>query len=410
MSCTLPFQIDGIQWSEDPLIIENVGRTSTNVKAELTGFISSPDLATLTADIATLQTNSRISGLDLTITGVAGNVLHQILASDCYEAGPHIAFTVLDADGGLYRRVKATAVAKSHLAQLLHNYRLRIRTAVDGLVTVSQEGTLRPSAASAMFTSTVLPAFEAAYPSYLITFEVDYPFGTQISEAGATTSITDEITRYRINAVQLASPLPTGGTAVVVDGEVTQRSETDEQQRVTTTTEYELQLQPNTGDYTSLVNALRPASGTPGGTQLVRESVRFSKIKAWRLQVGFVQIGSADGDGLLNCTRTVTYVPNEQSFDIYTYPGISPIAVARPTTFTKVTDTGSMTSLGEFLPAPDPLVEIYAEPPSFKYTDISNAEKRTEWEYSMIDTTGEFSIIDVLPLIQRPTTVGTGVL
>jgi hypothetical protein len=414
MGCTLPLQIDGIAWNEDPLVVQDVGRTATTVKAEGVGYLDSADLITLASDIANLETTSRVSGVDLTITGISGAVLHRLRASDCYEGGPHIAFAVLDADGGLYRRVKFTVTAKCHFAQLLHNWRIKIATGIDGLSVITQQGSLQPAAASVLFSSTVLPAFQAAYPpaQYLITFDVDYPFGQQTSEGGQNTTITDETTRYQITGRQLASALPGGGgSAVVVEGEVIQRSSRDDQQRKTIITEYELQLKPNTGDYTSLVNALRPAQGTAGSTMLVGESVTFSSIKAWKLRVAFTQLGSADGDGLLNYTQVVTYTPGDTSYEIYTYPGTFPIAVARPTTFSKLTQTGSQTGLGEFYSAPDPLMTTFDNPPVLKYTDINNYEKRTEWEYSFIDVDNAADLTTILPSIQRPNPVTqTGVV
>ncbi len=412
MSCTLPLQVDGIQWSEDAQVVQDVGRTATTIKAEGHGFIASTSAAALAADIATLESTSRVSGQDFNLVGTGGTTLHSVLATDCYEGGPHISFTVLDGDGGFYRQVKFTVTAKCHYAQMLHNWRLRIATGLDGLVVVSQQGSLQPAASSTLFATTVLPAFKAAYPpdQYLITYEVDYANGHQISEAGAETDISDETTRYRISGVQLAGSLPAGGNVVVVDGEVTRRLETDEQQRQTIVTDYEVQLQPNTGDYMTLVAAMRPAQGGLGETQLISESVSFSRVKAWRLKASFTQLGSADNNGLLNYTQTIDYVPNEQSYETYTYPGIQPIAVARPTTFTRVSQSGSLTALGEFLPAPSPVLETYENPPHYRYTDISKTEKRTDWEYQLLDVTNFADIQSFLSLIRRPSTVGVGVI
>ena len=215
--------------------------------------------------------------------------------------------------------------------------------------------------------------------------------------------MTDVTCRYRLSAVQLASALPEG-SAGVVDGEVTVRSSTDEQRRLTTVTTYDLHLsQASGGSYATIVTALTPATGSPGAAQLLSQSVEVSRVHEFRLHCTFTQLGNADGSPLLEYSRTVRITAASQSYEVYVYPGISPIAVARPLTFAKIDDSGSMSGLAEYVLPPNPLTAYHDSEPNYAFTDVSNYQKKTDWQYSVWDLDGTVtsSLTTLLAAITR---------
>jgi hypothetical protein len=330
-------------------------------------------------------------------------MLHQLLASDCYDGGPHVGIEVLGKEGGGFRRIRATVSGKAKLSTLVSDYRLRTTTKVDGLHTIEQSGSIIEPVPGTYF-PTLLTAFQSAYnaSNYIVTYEVGNPVGLQQRSGGATTALTDSTCSYRISAVQLASPLPTGGSVTVVDGEVTLRTDRDEQQRLTTVYDYSLQLKvTGSPSYGSLVTAL-----TPSGS-IIKQKVDFSSIKAWKLNVSFTVLSSNDGDGLLEFAQTISVKTAATTYEQYTYAGISPIAVARPAVFARISQSGSMMGLGDFLAAPGPVIAYHADQPEFTYVDVSNYEKRTEWKYNLLDVDGVAGadLVSWLAGIARPVSV-----
>jgi hypothetical protein len=386
MACPLPMQVEDVQWSNSPIVQADVGQVATSVTATLEGFISCADPAALATAIAAIS-GAQVSGQDFNVSG-GGVVLYQLLASDCYENGPHIAFEILGGEGGGYRKVRATVAAKAFFASFLSAYRRRITTRSDGLLQIEQTGTITAPDPGSQFPA-VLTDFQTTYnsSSYVSSWEVSTPTATQQVSGGSTTHVTDFTCQYRISAEQLATALPTGGGCVVVDGEATTSTDRNEQQRLVTRTEYRLTLKPNTGSYTDLVAALRPTTGS-----ITDESVRFSKIKGWNLECAFTVLSSADGDGLLAHTRSLKITGNNQAYDVYTYPGATPIAVAKPTTLARISQSGTSTAApgtgGTYPAAESPVVSYFADQPSVTRTAISKYEVQTAWNYELIDVDG----------------------
>lgn len=379
LAAGVSMQVVSVSYKESPMLENELGRAGTTVLCQGEGFIQTADQATLQAAIAALTNKTRVSGADFTILGIGGVVVHQVLAAQCLEGGPHIGFEIPEDGGGpTLRRVKFDVQAKIIAIGILHSYKLKIATGPDGLITVTQTGAIVGVGSNLYFSGTVLGPFQTTYPSprFVVNYDATFP-------AEAVNSIDNLTTRYTMNAVQMAGLLPQDGGAKVVVGEVTQREDRDEQQRKTTVFEYDLTL--SSGDWNALLTSLRP---DPAANKIIRESANYSSIRQSRLRASFTILSSADGTTLLNYSRTVVITNPADNYEEFSYPGADPIAVLKPKTLPRLSDSGSATGLGVFPNKPAPLLEDFAQPPVYRLVDVSNYEKQISWDVEQLATDG----------------------
>ena len=377
---SLPMQLESYSYAETPIVEDGLGRTLTAIKAEGTGFLDTVDETTLAAAIAAISAVTTVSGTPLTITGIGGVVQHQVLPPTCVDGGPHVGFDVLEQNSSVHHReIKFTLSAKTIGSSALNVYKKRIVTLPDGRERVTQTGSLSGGNVQALFASIVLQPFLLGCPPglFVTTTEVEYPAGGNGSSSGVQC-------RYTLTAMELASQLPAGGITVgAVDGTVVFRQDRDEQQRLLTTTEYDLQL--STTNWSEIYTIVRP---TPtANAQIIRESCAFTSVRELRLRASFQVLSSAENAGLLNYRREITLTTGD-SFEEITYPGIAPIAVQKATIFPRLRDQGSATGIGAFPTAPDPLLDTDEQPRVITLTDVSEAEKQTTWNYQQLVTDG----------------------
>jgi hypothetical protein len=394
MSTTLPLQVDACSLQQSPMVRDQLGRVGTTLRCRGEGFLSTTDQPSMAAAIAALASATSYSGIPFILNGLGGGQLYSIYPAACLEGGPHIGFELLDDDksNATYQRVRFTVEAKTPAGANYNSFLLRTHTGPDGLQRVSQTGVLVGSNVQATFTGVVLPAWRQSYPaaSWVTDYEVEYPYGGN----AIATQLTSN---YSLTAQQLAGELPGGAT--VVEGEMTTRIERDEQQRLTSVYDYDLLL--SGGDYSAIVTSLRP---DPGQNQIIRESSSFSSVKQLRLRCSFSVLASADqGSSLLDWTQTLSVTQDDDSYEIVSYPGAAPIVVQRPQTLPRVSQTGSATGLGVFIREPDAVLDDYEHPPQLGYVDVSNYEKKTTWNYQMVQTDGtDLDIGSLLGQIARP--------
>jgi hypothetical protein len=161
------------------------------------------------------------------------------------------------------------------------------------------------------------------------------------------------------------------------------------------------------GDYNSLLTSLRP---DPEQNEIIRESSSFTSIKQLRLRCSFAVLASADvGSILLDRTETITITRADDAYEVIINPGADPILVKRPANLVRVTQVGSATGLGAFIKVPDPIMAdpvIHEQQPQLNFVDVSNAEKKTTWNYQMVQTADQklddSAITTMLASIARP--------
>ena len=127
-SCTLPLQVDQVDYAVQPTLEQDAGRVGSEVRVEGEGFLASADQAAT-------------SGVDFKVMGFGGAVVHQVLAAGCLEGGPHVSFQVMRAGSGPnHRRVRFGVSARTVPSTLVSAYRYRMGSGPDGLQRVGQAG------------------------------------------------------------------------------------------------------------------------------------------------------------------------------------------------------------------------------------------------------------------------------
>lgn len=390
VSLPSPFQVDKCGYSAEPIMQQDFGRIGTMVKIEGEGFFSCADQPSLKSAIDAITNAGQINGVDFNVMGPSGAIEFKLAAASCIEGGPNIGFKVLgEGSGPYYRRLSFTVTGRTASTVLLNSFKLEIATGADGLERVTQTGIIVGVATDSYFQQIILPPFKSNYPAsnWVVSYKVEYP-------SGGTLSWSNLQTRYSLSAVGMATPLPVVNGATIVEGEVTSRQDRDDQQRIVVVTQYDLIL--SSGDYSAIVTALRP---DPGDNQIIHESANYISVRQRRLNLSFSCLSSASNDNLLNYSRTAAITTSDDAYTEFTYPGADPIAVKKPAALARVSDSGSMTGLGMFLQAPDPLLEDYEERPQLRLVAVNDYEMQTNWSRSMIQTDG--TDIDVVSIVQQ---------
>jgi hypothetical protein len=378
MSSSIPsstLQVDGAECSAEPINEGDTGRAGTTIALSGTGFIQSDNAADFLAVIQALTTYAQSSGSDFTIKGDNSSTLYQILASQCLDGGPHVGFKILQAGNAPYYRRVTFTVHAATAALLVSSFKFKIATKVDGLKVFTQSGTVSGPGAQVYFGITILPGFLAAYPAGLweTSYSIDTPY--------AAVTIAKQLQcRYTLSATQLANALPFVLGFSIVQGEVSRRSERDDQQRKTLVYDYDLVFKGF--GYQSIVDSLRSLLDA---NSVTHESSSYSSIKQQRLRCSFTVLASGSGDDLLTWNESIQIVNADDVYEVRSYPGADPIAVLRPTTLARVLQHGSATALGAYPEAPGPVLHTHEQQQEVTCDDLNNYEKRTTWSYKMID-------------------------
>jgi hypothetical protein len=231
------YQLLSWEGSEEPIVLENIGRAGSTVSIKGKGRIVGTSAADLATQIALALLAGETSGQDFGVW--EHNVLTYLLpASKCRSGGPHIAIDIEDnLDGEPLSRnfnftVKADTFLSPGFSATAVGFKTSTTTGPDGLRTVTRSGTYFGANADGIYTSQILPAFQALYPTPLWVVEEDQ---RDVDSFGTTLT-------YSMRAVELFATFP--AALGIVDGEAHTRVDRDESMNLVTTAEFDLLLDP----------------------------------------------------------------------------------------------------------------------------------------------------------------------
>src|SRR4051794_30891565 len=97
---------------EKPIVEANLGCTGYDVSIEGEGWIEGTTQSDLATKLAATRTAFLISGQNITITGVNGVVVYQLLAARCRDSGPHVGFEMMETTRPLATAFRFSVVAR----------------------------------------------------------------------------------------------------------------------------------------------------------------------------------------------------------------------------------------------------------------------------------------------------------
>jgi hypothetical protein len=387
------FVLSEFEYDEEP-IVGDTGRTATKVKLLGKGFIDASDAGTFQTKLAALVAVMRIDGLNFSVTGLGSQTVLTVLGAQAMVGGPFVKFKLLKGDGPLHQKIEFEINAHTIYTGIsgpINSYKISTAVSVDQLDTVSQTGTITGAGAAGFFNSTVLPGFtgQYAWPNFITKFE----FGVTVDGLTAT---------YTMTAAQLVESLPGDGKDNgAVAGEATTGIDIDENGRKTTKLDARFTIE---GDPTAFHQLLRQKIDDP--TTIFRESMSYTYIQHLEVTSSFTTITGSEGNLMVHWSQTVRWQKDEPTYEEMTFIGATAIAVQKPATLGRVTQSGSGTVINtmSFLKAPDPLCPLMAEIPEREYQDINKGENQTTWNYQMFATDADGNAVKIdLTALFRPT-------
>lgn len=363
-------QLEDYGFKTEPIINPYFGRTGSKYTVEGEGYVDAADSPTFVAAAGAASTVLNRSGSRIVITGLNGVTELSLDARNFINGGPHMSIQMMGKpDSPLRRQIKfkvtgETSPSGSGNGQPVEvGYKVDIATRPDGLRTATRTGEIHGAGSAQSFLSTIRPAILQGYPAtqWVASFKYDQ------------NSVGDKVT-YSYQFTELRIPLPTSGGATVVDGEVTVRTDRDEQMRKVVTRSFDLLIQ---GDVDALVTTLRPVPPAI----VLKESLDYSAFKERRVRYSFTQLFGANGSDLLNWQQTFEEVQDTSPLEIETYPGSFPDFYYKPKSGNIYNQSGSAIAVGKYPQAPDPALPNSLEKPHVTYKKINEAEYQTTWTY-----------------------------
>lgn len=388
-------QLTDYTYQTAPIVKEDKGRTGTTVTLSGTGYVNA-DAGAFGAAVRATVDQFSLSGADVIVSEFSGALLAELLAARCLNGGPHVGVKLLgNLDGtALVKKFEFAATGEQNLggddSPPTNSYTLKTTTGPDGMRQVSIDGEIAGKGAMAYYSATVLPAFNAAYP----TAKWVPTNSAGINQAGDKAS-------YSIGYVEITAALPAAGGTVVVDGEATTRLERDEQQRLLAHYTYDMLC---VGDPQKILDALRPLV-RPGIANIIRESSEVTTYKGRRLRAEFIVLTSGSGNDLLDWSQGFGRSKAFPTVTEATYPGIDPFLIRNPKNAARFTQRGRAVGLFKFPKEPEPIFPYLVALPVIVRTHISEWEKETTWEYQFASTDPAMTDYDLTKL-RRPDQIG----
>jgi hypothetical protein len=390
----------------DPIVVKDQGSVGNKYKVTILGWIQADSPSA--ADAAVLAFTNQPSGSDLVVSGIGGEIIFQLLAATCMDGGPDFAVKVRKGGNAARKMVELTATATTapdskdkngNPVPVRQVMKLRTDTRADGLLSISGSGTAVGNGTATLF-ATYLASFRARYPwpNWVVTYQnTAIDNSTTNAATGAPIGNTDNKSMdFTLNAVQQAGLIPSGGGTKAVEGEITTATDRDEQHRKTTITRIDLLLSPGT-DPTLIITALTPAGS------IYRQSVSITTVKEVRVQASFTVLAGTDSN-LLNFAQELSMEDQADMWKEMLYEGAAPVAVLKPTTIAKFTQSGSATALNGFLIPPKPVTDTFAAQPKVTFRVINDFECQTSWSYPLLylDGKAQTALPALLTKIGRP--------
>ncbi len=402
LSCPLPLQVDQFAWAAKPIVQADLGRIGTSVQLDGEGYVSTATPALLAAALAAVDAAARVSGADFALT-TFGQVAHQVLAADCIEGGPHVAFSVLpDRATPTYRRVRFSLTARTNSNLTVNAYALR--TAVAAGRPPQGDPDRRPPGGG--HGRAVRAGRPRPVPRRLPGGDVGpvVRVGPVVPGRPGRSTTWRPGTRSPPRSCPTRSR-PTGGDGAAVDGRATVAAERDAQHRLVTRYRFELTLSAAQAVDAGGVRATLLAAVTgamPGGAVVTAESASYASVRGRRLRCEFETLAAADNNGLLGYAGQLVLTGDEPTYETITYPGAAPVAVQRAAVqraavLPLLDQAGSAVGLGAFVIEPSPLWPDAAEPPVRRFAYDDPYTCRTEWAYRQVRTDGQ--AVDVPTLL-----------
>jgi hypothetical protein len=369
---------------ETPNLDKTTGaRVGTFVRVEAECEVRGTDPESYATALQTVEVDLRVDGRDFTITGLNNQVEYYIPSSGSIDAGPHCGFEMSDGESALSKKIKlivTTQLSSSGSSNTpVNTWTVKTVESADGLQTVTWTGQLTGLALLDYFTSTVYPAFQAAYAppgagdSYWSTsFSIDQ---SQTSGSPSTTL------KYTMTAKEFAEPLPSCSQAQGVDGSITEQQDCDEHFRKTTTTSFDI-LILGAGDPIQLLTTLRPTTGV-----ILREQYKVEQLKENRLSGSFIILQSNDPSNLaplMNFQQTARLQPQNTVWEEKRFVGTTPILIQAPAALPRLTQSGSAIAAGKFFQPTAIYPTAFVSQPEISLSDQNYLEKGTNWIYEMI--------------------------
>jgi hypothetical protein len=380
---TTSLSLESYSVKETPAVKDFLGKLVTRVTVNAECIFTSsasPSTAIYATTLASILADLKKSGRPLVISGLGQVTEYQLLPVNCEEGGPHIEFTMKDAEVPLGKRfsITITATVCTLPGATIDTWKTTYTIRPDNLATILRTGEVHGYDAPDYFFNATLANLRIAYPPARWVTDFRYELAQDEPRAsGVDLNIQQNRLDYTVTIRQNFGLLPhtLTGKDVAVDGEIRTSTVRDEQYRKLTTTSFDLLV---TGDPSKIATLLRPTK-----LLVTHETMELTTIREQRMRGSFTTLESADSMPLLNWTETVRLIPPEKWYEVKTYPGAEPVLVAVAKGVLKMTQTGSCRAAGQYKKAPHPIFHTHLEPPEISYTDVTDVEKQTDWNYVM---------------------------
>lgn len=378
------FILNKLTCRDDARLVAGQGRIGTDLVFEGEGFIDDTVPANFYGKLAAVQAAMSTDGQNFAVTGPVGTQMFSLGAGACLDGGPQCSFTIEDGLSPMHAIVKFTLKARLN-TPLGQTFKFETVTHPDGRQTFHQSGTFSGATASAAY-ATVLAQFKAAYghPNWVVNFQfTENSPGTQIE--------------YSFSADQCITPLPAASaTTYAVEGETTFKQEIDEQRKLMQTWEFDYLI---VGNPVTFFNSLL---ATFASVPLIRYGYSTTYVKGYRMKASFTSVSSADGAAFVFWQQTVRVAEDQAQYEEAVYPGASPLAILKPQSLGRMSQTGSAVAIGSFASAPAPIMALLSKLPEVGYESMDALQNRTSWNYEgfAVDASGGQTSFN--PLALRP--------
>lgn len=382
LSCnygTTSLQVETMGVDEEPIVKQDQGRVGSKVTVKVTGYVDGTSAADFAGKVTAAYADLLISGRDLVVTGISGSTLLTLPAAACLEGGPHVKYTSKLGDVPLRMVFELSVVGNQPYdpdkkGKPIDAWKLDTQVKANLLRTITRTGDIQGASTPGFFLSTVLPAFQSAFPlpNWVMTWEYANSGDSQESKLS-----------YSVVAQELAGPLPSTNADEAVDGDFSISTDRDEQFRLTTTFTWDVVL---IGDPEGLLISLRQQAQVYAGKDKVifKESAQSNWLQALRLRASFTVLKSAAGNPVMNYQQSFEIQRSAATFEVKTYAGADPFVVQKPTGVERLVQSGSATCEGVYLRAQSPRYNSHLEPPQIKYEDLGDGvQYRSSWTYVM---------------------------
>jgi hypothetical protein len=392
LSCTYGsagFMLDDFSFAEEPAIRDGLGRINTHFRIEGKGFFDADTPDDLITKEQAIVAAMRVDGQNFQITTLGGAVEYSILAANCMDGGPFCKFKIDNGNGPLMKRITFTLSGPTTSAQANEprdQFRLHSSITPDRRLILQRVGIIAGVGSAELFQLETLAAFQAAFaaPNWIVNFKYDTS-----ADAGGS------LVNYTLSAEQTSAPmaygLATGLSYLARDGETTTRFDADEQFREVFVYDLDYLITGSASAFHQAMRAQIVAANGGDPSVIMRESFSATSVKGVRVKSSFTILASANNDGLIFWSQTVTWVPDQPQYDEVTFIGADPIAALKPTTFGRIRQSGravGMASFG-FPQEPAQIGDMPTRLPEITYEELNEFESQTTWSFESLGTTSD---------------------